>query len=96
VTDDFSGTLATRLVGELDCPDEVAGEVAAKADTLRADYEDAGFGVQDFIDHIHEAPYEEFARQWNWAVGDRCHELDDCTDSRPYRLEGFGDVGATN
>jgi hypothetical protein len=96
MTDDFIQTLAHRLETELNCPDEVAGEIAAKADTMRTDHEDAGFEVQDFIDRLHEAPYEAFDQQWNWAVGDICGDLEDCTDSRPYRLEGFGDVGATN
>ena len=95
MTTDFIDTLAHRLEAELDCPDEVAGEIAAKADTMRTDYEDAGFDVQEFIDRIHEAPYESLDRRWNWAVGDICAELEDCTDSRPYRLEGFGDVGAS-
>lgn len=94
MTADFIDTLAHRLETELDCSDEVAGEIAAKADTMRTDYEDAGFDAQDFIDRVREAPYESLDRQWNWAVGDACAELEDCTDSRPYRLEGFDDVGA--
>jgi hypothetical protein len=96
MTDDLIETLAHRLETEFDCSNEVAGEIAAKADTLAADYEDAGLDAQAFIDRIHEAPYEAFDRRWNWAVGDICGDLEDCTDSRPYRLEGFGDVGATN
>lgn len=96
MTDEFMQTLASRLETEFDCPDEIAGEIAAKADTIRADHEDAELDVQAFIDRIHEAPYDAFDRRWNWAVGDLCGELEDCTDSRPYRLEGFGDVGAMN
>jgi hypothetical protein len=96
MTDDFIETLAERLETELDCPDEVAGEIAARADTLRSEHEDADLTVGTVVDRVREAPYDAVDRRWNWAVGDVCHELDDCTDSRPYRLEGFGEVGATN
>lgn len=41
------------------------------------------------------APYDDPERRWNWVVGDVAADLDDCTDSRDYRLAGFGEVGAT-
>jgi hypothetical protein len=74
----------------------VGDEIAARADTLHADHAEADLTVDAFLARVREAPYEAFDRRWNWAVGDICHELDGCTDSRPYRLEGFGEVGATN
>jgi hypothetical protein len=38
--------------------------------------------------------YESFAHRFDYAVGDLAAAAEDCTDSREFRLAGFGDLAA--
>ena len=46
------------------------------------------------LDAFENAPYDEFQRAFNWLVGDLAAAEDDCTDSREFRIEGYGDHAA--
>jgi len=73
----------------------LATTVAERAATFADDHEEADLTAETFLDRLAAAPYDDSDRQWNWVVGDVAAEIDDCTDSRDYRLESFGDVGST-
>ena len=46
------------------------------------------------LDRFEDAPYADFGRAFNWLVGDLADDTEDCTDSREFRIEGFGALAA--
>lgn len=66
-----------------------AGNLAAMAEAFDIDRSAAAVA-----DRVADAPYDEFERRFNYVVGDIAQETEDCTDSREYRLAGYGDVGS--
>lgn len=91
---DIETELAERLA-ENAWDAALAADVAERAAAFADDHEAADLTAETFLDRLVAAPYDDPDRQWNWVVGDVAADIDDCTDSRDYRLEGFGDVGAT-
>jgi len=95
MTDDdaFEAELAERLAETFGTDGETARTAAARAASFRADHEE-GLTVEELIAGIEDAPYDAFGHRFDAAIGDLAAENDDCTDSRTYRLGGFGEMGA--
>ena len=91
--DTFETTLTESLVETYGVEEELAAEAASKAAAFRADY-DEGLTVDDLLAVIEAAPYDAFENRFDAAIGDFAAENDGCTDSREYRLSGFGEKGA--
>ncbi|WP_226011450.1 hypothetical protein [Halomicrobium salinisoli] len=72
---------------------ETAETAAERVAAFREDYE-IDLPAEDVADRVESAPYDDFAHAYDWLVGDLAADVDDCTDSREYRLEGFGDLAA--
>ena len=79
---------------EMDGVDEgTAHSAAEKAASFRVDY-DEELTAEDVLSGVKSGPYEQFQHNFDFAVGDFAADNEDCTDSRPYRLSGFGDLAA--
>jgi hypothetical protein len=73
--------------------EETARSATEKAASFREDY-DEDLTAEDVISGVRSGPYEAFRHNFDFAVGDFAADNEDCTDSRPYRLSGFGDLAA--
>ncbi|WP_299232587.1 hypothetical protein [Natronomonas sp.] len=91
--DAFETELAERLVEAFGADGGVAGEAASNAAAFREEYAET-LTVEAVIAAIEEAPYEGFEDRFDAAIGEFAAENEDCTDSRAYRLSGFGARGA--
>ena len=91
--DAFETELSERLVEAFGADEGTASSAAAKAASFRTDHEE-GLTVDGLIAGIEDAPYDAFEHRFDAAIGDLAAANDDCTDSRPYRLSGFGEMGA--
>lgn len=99
-TDDSDGTefeteLAAALESEFGADADRAAEAAAGAAAFRDDW-DEDLTVDAVVAAIEDAGdhYDDFANRYDLAIGDLAHEHEDCTDSREYRLAGFGHLAA--
>lgn len=89
---DVVGTL-TAAFEELGADGETASRAAELAATLCADYEDVtARAVLEAVEAVDG--YGSFDRRYNCAVGNVAAGLAECTDSRAYRLAGFGALAA--
>lgn len=91
--DTFETTLTEHLVETFGVGEELAAEAASNAAAFREDY-DEGLTVEELREAIETAPYDAFENRFDAAIGDFAAKYDDCTDSREYRLSGFGEKGA--
>jgi len=89
---DLTETLAAAFGEETDDAD--LAQAAAENVAAFADQHDEDLTAQTVLDTFENAPYEEFQRAFNWLVGDLAAANEDCTDSRPFRIEGYGDHAA--
>lgn len=71
----------------------VASEAAEKLATFREDH-DEDLTAADVEERFGAAPDAEFAHAYNWLVGDLAAAAEDCTDSRAYRMDGYGELAA--
>lgn len=93
-TDDaFESTLAEAFESEYGADEETAADAAAKAAAFRADW-DEELTTDDVLDELAATPYEDFQHRFDDAIGELAAATEDCTDSREYRLAGFGDLAA--
>lgn len=88
---DISETLADAFAEHTD--EETAQDAAGKIGDFAAEY-DEDLTADAVLDLLDDAPYDEFGHQFDWVVGELAANHDDCTDSRPFRLDGFGDLAA--
>jgi len=89
---DFAETLED-VFEAASADDETAAEAAEKVASFREDH-DEDLTAEAVEERFSEAPYDDFARAYNWLVGDLAADNEDCTDSRAYRLAGYGDLAA--
>ncbi|WP_225335857.1 hypothetical protein [Halomicrobium urmianum] len=73
--------------------DETAEAAAERIAAFREDCE-VDLPAEDVADRIDAAPYDDFAHACDWLVGHLAAGVDGCTDSREYRLAGFGELAA--
>lgn len=88
---DLTDELADAFAEETD--DDIA-QTAAENVAAFAEQYDEDLTADDVLSTFEEAPYDEFGRRFNWLVGELAAENEDCTDSREFRLDGFGDQAA--
>jgi hypothetical protein len=89
---DFADTLEATF--EAAGADETtAAEAAEKIASFRKDH-DEDPRPEAVEERFAEAPYDDFAHAYDWLVGDLAAANEDCTDSRAYRLAGYGDLAA--
>ncbi|WP_135303542.1 hypothetical protein [Haloarcula amylovorans] len=88
---ELTDELADAFAEETD--DDTAGTAAENVAAFAEQY-DEDLTAEDVRSTFEKAPYDEFPRQFNWLVGELAVENEDCTDSREFRLDGFGDLAA--
>jgi len=88
---ELSDALGESFAAETDA--DTATEAAEKVAEFVADY-DEELTDDDLLALYDEAPYDGFEHAHDWVVGELAAGNDDCTDSRPYRLAGFGELAA--
>ncbi|MEF8906901.1 MAG: hypothetical protein V5A13_03480 [Haloarculaceae archaeon] len=91
---DIQGRLNGRFASEFGADEGTARTAAERAAALCADYEEAvsAEGVLEAVAAVER--YDSFQHRYNCAVGDLAAGVEDCTDSRAYRLAGFGALAA--
>jgi len=67
---------------------------AAESIQSFAEQYDEELTSETVLDRFEDAPYADFREAFNWLVGDLAAGNEDCTDSRAFRIEGFGDHAA--
>jgi hypothetical protein len=88
---ELSETLAAAFTDETD--EEVAQAAAENIADFAEEY-DEDLTSDRVTDLLGDAPYDGFGRRFNWVVGELAAENEDCTDSREFRIDGFGDLAA--
>lgn len=88
--DEFEAELAEPLVTEYGADEDVAAAAAESAAAFRDDY-DEDLSAGDVLGELSEAPYEAFEHRFDAAVGELAAAVEDCTDSREYRLACYDD-----
>ena len=83
--DDFESDLRDAFENEVDA--DTAAAAAEKAAAFRADF-DEDLAVADVLDRV-ERRDGDFGHRYDFAIGDLAAEIEDCTDSREYRIAGF-------
>jgi len=89
---DLTATLADAFGGATD--DAELAQTAAENVAAFAEQHGEELAADTVLDTFEAAPYDEFQRAFNWLVGDLAANNEDCTDSRPFRIEGYGDHAA--
>ena len=89
---DLTETLADAFGEAID--DAELAQAAAENVAEFAEQHDEELTAETVLDAFETAPYEGFQRAFNWLVGDLAANNEDCTDSRPFRIEGYGDHAA--
>ena len=82
--DDFESDLRDAFENEFDADADTAATAAEKAAAFRADFDEdlTAAGVLDRL----ERRDGDFEHRYDFAIGDLAAEIEDCTDSREYRL----------
>ncbi|WP_336336281.1 hypothetical protein [Haloarcula brevis] len=88
---ELTDALATAFADETD--DETAQTAAENVAAFAEEY-DEDLTADRVTDLLAAAPYDGFGRRFNWVVGELAAETEDCTDSRAFRIDGFGDLAA--
>jgi hypothetical protein len=92
-TDAFEPTLRTALLETYDLEEALASEAASKADRFREEF-DEDLTAERVLELLSDAPYEAFEHRFDAAIGELAADNEDCTDSRAYRLGGYGEMAA--
>ncbi|WP_436928755.1 hypothetical protein [Halosimplex halobium] len=90
--DDFETELAAAFEDEFDADADTAATAAGNAAAFRDEY-DEDLTVEDVLDRV-AVHSGDFVHRFDYAVGDLASANDDCTDSREYRIAGYGDLAA--
>lgn len=69
-------------------------QTAAENVASFAEQYDEELTAEAVLGRFDDAPYDDFTRAFNWLVGDLAADNEDCTDSREFRIEGFGELAA--
>ncbi|WP_436908325.1 hypothetical protein [Halosimplex marinum] len=92
MSDDFETELAAAFEDEFGADGETAAAAAGNAAAFRDEYDEA-LTVDDVLDRV-EDHSGDFGHRFDYALGDLAAATDDCTDSREYRVAGYGDLAA--
>jgi hypothetical protein len=90
--DEFEAELASAFASEYGAA-ALAAEAAEKVAAFREDF-DAELTTEAVLAELSESPYEAFEHRFDAAVGELAASVEDCTDSREYRLAGIDDRSA--
>lgn len=82
----------SEAFGEQTDPD--TAETAAQYVGDFAEEYDEDLTAEAVRETFENAPYDEFVHAFNWLVGELAAEHEDCTDSRAFRIDGFGELAA--
>ncbi|WP_247008898.1 hypothetical protein [Halorientalis litorea] len=93
--DDFEAALADAFETEAGATADEATAAAGRAAAFREDWAEdlTAAAVLDAVEAAADS-YDAFTHRFNDAIGTLADETEDCTDSRAYRLSGFGDLAA--
>ena len=94
---DSDASLEKRLAGQFvtafGADEEQAEAATRRVAAFQADHE--AVTVDAVVEAIRETgAYDEFRHRYNDAVGEIAAGVEGCTDSRAYRLAGFGELAA--
>jgi hypothetical protein len=89
----FRETVAEAFEARFGASEGTAGEAADRAAAFREDWA-ADLTAEALLDALAHADYDDFEHRYDHAIGDLAAGIEDCTDSRPYRLAGFDDHAA--
>jgi len=92
-SDAFESELVEPFETEYGADESVASTAAARIVAFREDHEEA-LSAEDVRAELEDNPYESFEHRFDAAVGELAAAADDCTDSREYRIAGFGEQAA--
>lgn len=92
-TEEFEKRLIESFVESAGVEAHPAAEAASKAAAFRGDH-DEDLTAEDVLAALESAPYDTFQHDFDWVIGDFASAAESCTDSRSYRLAGFGDLAA--
>ena len=87
ITDDLAAAFGEATDADL------AQTAAENVQTFAEQY-DEDLSAEAVLDRFEDAPDSDFREAFNWLVGDLAADTEDCTDSREYRIDGFGDLAA--
>jgi 20S proteasome alpha/beta subunit len=90
---EFAAELEAAFVDEFGADEETAAAAAEKAATFREEH-DEDLTVGDVTDRLADDSYESFEHRFDYTVGSLAAGVEDCTDSRQFRVAGFGDLAA--
>jgi hypothetical protein len=93
MTDEFPAELTAELTDAFDTTQATAEAAADNAASFTEEF-DLELDATEIVDTLQQAPYDTFERRWNWWIGDIAVDLEDCTDSRPFRFAGFDPVAS--
>ncbi|AUG48748.1 hypothetical protein BVU17_14890 [Haloarcula taiwanensis] len=88
---ELTDALTAAFANETD--DDIAQAAAENIADFAEEY-DEDLTSDRVTDLLADAPYDGFQRRFNWVVGELAAESEDCTDSREFRIDGFGDLAA--
>jgi hypothetical protein len=88
---DLTDALAEAFGEETDAD---TAQTAAENIAAYAEQYDEELTSEAVLDRFEDTPYADFRNAFNWLVGDLAAENEDCTDSREFRIEGYGPFGA--
>lgn len=91
---DIQGRLRERFVSAFGADEGTARTAAERAAAFCKDYEEDvnAEGVLEAVTAVES--YDSFQHRYDCAVGELAAGVEDCTDSRAYRLAGFGPLAA--
>lgn len=90
----MSALTATLADAFGEATDAEFAQAAAENIAAFAEQYDEDLTAEAVLDSFDDAPYDDFDHAFNWLVGELAANNDDCTDSREFRLEGFGELAA--
>ncbi len=94
-TDDseFAAELETAFAEEFEADEETAAAAAEKAAAFREEFHE-DLTVAELTDRLADESYDAFEHRFDYAVGNLAAAVENCTDSRQFRIAGFGDLAA--
>lgn len=92
-SDALESQLREAFESEYGAAEAVASEAAANVVSLGEEF-DAEVTTDDVLTELEAAPYETFEHRFDAAVGELAAAIEDCTDSRAYRLAGYDELAA--
>ncbi|AQL41543.1 hypothetical protein BV210_01905 [Halorientalis sp. IM1011] len=90
---EFAAELETTFVEAFEADEETAAVAAEKAAAFREEYHE-DLTVAELTDRLADDSYDAFEHRFDYTVGNLAAAVDDCTDSRQFRIAGFGDLAA--